>query len=75
MRKAHVLVHNIEGVATETIKNIVLSGIGTLTIVDGKNVAEEDLSSGFFYREEDIGKRVSLRLSFRFRESAFIDTP
>ncbi len=59
MRKAHVLVHNLEGIATETIKNIVLSGIGTLTIVDSKQVAEEDLSSGFFYREEDVGKLVS----------------
>ncbi|KDN51318.1 hypothetical protein K437DRAFT_254905 [Tilletiaria anomala UBC 951] len=56
IRKAHVLVQNIQGLATEAIKNIVLSGIGSLTIVDANEVAEEDLSSGFFYRGNDVGK-------------------
>lgn len=56
MRKSHILVHNLQGIATEVIKNIVLSGIGTLTIVDPHEVGATDLSSGFFFREEDVGQ-------------------
>ena len=60
MRKSHILVYNLQGIATEIVKNIVLSGVGTLAIVDDKNVSEEDLSSGFFFREEEVGILVSL---------------
>ncbi|KAJ7505451.1 hypothetical protein B0H11DRAFT_2340356 [Mycena galericulata] len=45
------------GTATEVIKNIVLSGIGKLVIMDGEQVVEEDLGSGFFFRDEDVGKK------------------
>lgn len=59
MRNATILVVKLKGVATETIKNIVLAGIGKLVIVDGEDVAEEDLGTGFFFRDEDVGtKRV-----------------
>lgn len=56
MRKAHILVHNLQGIATEVTKNIVLSGIGTLSIVDSDEITGTDLSSGFFYREEEVGQ-------------------
>ena len=39
---------------------MVLAGIGKLVIVDGEEVAEEDLGAGFFYRDEDVGRKVSL---------------
>lgn len=58
MRNATILVVRLRGVATETIKNIVLAGIGKLIIMDSDNVTEEDLSSGFFFRDEDVGKKV-----------------
>ncbi|KAJ7645488.1 hypothetical protein DFH06DRAFT_1211474 [Mycena polygramma] len=45
------------GTATEVIKNIVLSGIGRIVIMDGGEVMEEDLGSGFFFRDEDVGKK------------------
>ncbi|KAJ7696031.1 SUMO1 activating enzyme subunit [Mycena rosella] len=45
------------GTATEVIKNIVLSGVGRLVIMDGDEVIEEDLGSGFFFRDEDVGKK------------------
>ncbi|KAI0051118.1 hypothetical protein FA95DRAFT_1554933 [Auriscalpium vulgare] len=57
MRNASILVVKLRGLATETIKNIVLAGIGKLTIVDGENVSEEDLGAGFFFREDDVGKK------------------
>ncbi|KAI3616041.1 sumo-activating enzyme subunit 1 [Moniliophthora roreri] len=62
MRNATILVVRMKGTATETIKNIVLAGIGTLIIVDGDDVTEEDLGAGFFFRDEDVGKKASLQL-------------
>ena len=59
MRNATILVVRLRGVATEAIKNMVLAGIGKLVIVDGEEVAEEDLGAGFFYRDEDVGRKVS----------------
>ena len=44
--------------ATEVIKNIVLAGIGKLIIADNEDVKEEDLGTGFFFRDEDIGQKV-----------------
>ncbi|KAF7365353.1 Quinate utilization pathway activator [Mycena venus] len=58
MRNATILVVQLKGTATEVIKNIVLSGIGKLVIMDGEEVLEEDLGSGFFFRDEDVGKKV-----------------
>lgn len=60
MRNATVLVVNLHGLATETIKNIVLAGIGKLIVLDGANVSEEDLGAGFFLTEEDVGKSVRI---------------
>lgn len=60
MRNATILMIRLRGVATEAIKNIVLAGIGKLIISDGDNVSEEDLGAGFFFRDEDVGKNVSL---------------
>jgi len=54
------MVIRLRGIATETIKNIVLAGIGKLIIVDDENVSAEDLGAGFFFRDEDIGKKVTL---------------
>ncbi|KAG7088238.1 hypothetical protein E1B28_012252 [Marasmius oreades] len=57
MRNATILVVGLKGTATETIKNIVLAGIGRLIIVDGDDVKEDDLGAGFFFREEDVGRK------------------
>jgi molybdopterin/thiamine biosynthesis adenylyltransferase len=59
MRNATILVVNLRGVATETIKNIVLAGIGKLIMWDCEDVAAEDLGVGFFFRDEDVGKKVA----------------
>lgn len=58
MRNATILVIRLKGTATETIKNIVLAGIGKLVIVDWEEVSAVDLGAGFFFRDEDIGKKV-----------------
>lgn len=59
MRSASVLVVNLRGIATEVCKNVVLAGIGKLTVLDDKDIMEEDLGSGFFFREEELGQKVS----------------
>jgi len=58
MRNAAILVLTIRGLATEVIKNIVLAGIGKLIIADNEDVKEEDLGTGFFFRDEDVGRKV-----------------
>jgi ubiquitin-like 1-activating enzyme E1 A len=62
MRNAAVLVVRLKGIATEMLKNIALAGVGSLTIVDGEAVTEEDLGAGFFFRDEDVGKNVCILL-------------
>ncbi|WRT68143.1 uncharacterized protein IL334_005118 [Kwoniella shivajii] len=53
MRSSTVLVLSLRGVAHETIKNLVLAGIGRLIVADDSAVSEEDLGTGFLFREED----------------------
>jgi ubiquitin-like 1-activating enzyme E1 A len=61
MRTASVLLVTLRGLSTEVAKNIVLAGIGKLTVVDSADVSPEDLGSGFFFRDEDVGKKVGLK--------------
>lgn len=56
MRSAKVLLINVGSIGTEITKNIVLSGIGHLCIMDNHIVTEEDLGSQFFLSREDVGK-------------------
>jgi ubiquitin-like 1-activating enzyme E1 A len=60
MRSSTVLLLSLRSLAHETIKNLVLAGIGRLIIMDDSQVTEEDLGSGFLFREEDdaVGKEV-----------------
>lgn len=65
MRSASLLVVTLRGIATEVCKNIVLAGIGKLTVLDDQDIKEEDLGSGFFFREEEVGQKVCPRRSTR----------
>ena len=60
MRNATILIARLKGVATETLKNIVLAGVGKVVVIDGDDVSEEDLGAGFFFRDEDVGKKVTI---------------
>lgn len=40
---------------TETLKNLVLPGIGSFTILDGTTVTEEDVACNFFLTRKDLG--------------------
>lgn len=41
---------------TETIKNLVLPGVGRFTIIDGEKVAARDLTNNFFVTESELGQ-------------------
>ena len=59
MRNAHVLLITMRALANEVAKNLVLAGIGALTVMDAETVTDEDLGSQFFVAEEHVGQNVS----------------
>lgn len=40
----------------ETLKNLILPGVGSFTVVDDQNVTDKDLGNNFFVSSEDLGK-------------------
>ena len=60
IRKANILLVSMKALANEIAKNLVLAGIGSLTVLDSGNVTREDLDSQFLISEADIGKNVRL---------------
>lgn len=64
IRSANILLITVKALANEVAKNLVLAGIGSLTIIDHQDVTEEDLGAQFFVSEahnegDVIGKNVS----------------
>ena len=58
MRKANVLLITLKALGNEIAKNLVLAGIGSLTVMDPDVVTERDVESEFLVVEEDVGKNV-----------------
>lgn len=56
MEDCSICLLNGSATGTETLKNLVLPGIGSFTIVDGAVVTDTDLGNNFFLREADIGR-------------------
>ena len=58
LEDAHVVLlnHGAGVVGIETLKNLVLPGVGTFTIIDENIVSEEDLGVNFFLTEKSLGK-------------------
>jgi amyloid beta precursor protein binding protein 1 len=63
LEDAHILLLNSGSgtVGVETLKNLVLPGIGRFTIADEAVVTEPDLGVNFFLDEESLGKSRSER--------------
>ncbi|CAG8036568.1 unnamed protein product [Penicillium salamii] len=51
IRSANILLVTAKALANEVAKNLVLAGIGSLTIIDHQDVTEEDLGAQFFVAE------------------------
>uniref|UniRef100_A0A0D9XSA6 Ubiquitin-like 1-activating enzyme E1A n=1 Tax=Leersia perrieri TaxID=77586 RepID=A0A0D9XSA6_9ORYZ len=53
LSKAHVLVCGINGTTTEFCKNIVLAGVGSLSLMDDHLVTEDDLYANFLIPHDE----------------------
>jgi ubiquitin-activating enzyme E1 len=56
MAESNVLISGMGGVGVEIAKNVVLSGVKSVTIHDESIASWSDLSSQFFLREDDLGQ-------------------
>ncbi|KAI5783788.1 hypothetical protein FPQ18DRAFT_298574 [Pyronema domesticum] len=56
MRNSKILLITMRGLANEVAKNLVLAGIGSLTVMDPEVVEEDDLGASFFFSEEHVGQ-------------------
>jgi ubiquitin-like 1-activating enzyme E1 A len=56
LRRANILLIGIKGLGSEIAKNLVLAGVGVLTILDHEMVTEEDLGAQFFLSETQVGQ-------------------
>lgn len=56
LMSSHLCVLGTSAVATETLKNLVLPGIGRFTVVDSARAEPADLGTNFFVEESDLGK-------------------
>lgn len=51
-----VLVVGLSGPASEIVKNLALTGVRTIFLLDNEPIHEADLGCGFFYTQEDVGQ-------------------
>lgn len=58
LRTANILLITIKALGNEIAKNLVLAGIGSLTILDDAAVTADDLGSQFLVTEEHINMNV-----------------
>ncbi|KAG0378165.1 SUMO-activating enzyme subunit 1 [Mortierella sp. AD032] len=56
MRNASILIAGMRALSNEVCKNIILAGVGSITILEHEPVTEEDLGAQFLLRHEDIGR-------------------
>ncbi|XP_072013879.1 NEDD8-activating enzyme E1 regulatory subunit-like [Amphiura filiformis] len=53
---AQICLVNATATGTEILKNLILPGIGSFSIVDGNRVSGEDVGNNFFLEKSSIGK-------------------
>ncbi|CAK7214084.1 E1 ubiquitin-activating protein aos1 [Sporothrix bragantina] len=70
IRSANVLLVTVRGLGNEIAKNLVLAGIGSLTIADHNNVTEEDLGSQFLLATPSAGDVVPTDATPEQRQAA-----
>lgn len=61
LRTANILLIGMKALANEIAKNLVLAGIGSMTIQDDQLVQEDDLGCQFFISEHHVGQNVCCR--------------
>ncbi|KAK4758946.1 hypothetical protein SAY87_020247 [Trapa incisa] len=56
LEEANICLLNCGPTGSETLKNLVLGGVGSITVVDGSKVVAGDLGNNFMVDESSIGK-------------------
>lgn len=56
IQAANILLISMKALANEIAKNLVLAGVGSLTIIDDEIVTEADLGAQFFLSQENVGQ-------------------
>lgn len=56
LRSSKVLIAGLNGLGAEIAKNIILSGVKSVTFLDAKVVTELDFASQFFIPRDQLGK-------------------
>jgi NEDD8-activating enzyme E1 regulatory subunit len=56
LMSASILLLNADGLGAETLKNLVLPGLGCFTIVDDTIVSESDFGVNFFVEKSWLGR-------------------
>lgn len=60
LSKARILVSGVNGTTCEFCKNIVLAGVGSLTVIDDRAITEESLNANFLLSPDDVNSGRSL---------------
>lgn len=68
LERASVLLIGSSALATEIAKNLVLPGVGKITIADDSIVSDSDLLGSFFVEEGDSGKARAEAVAPRLKE-------
>ncbi|KAG7663555.1 uncharacterized protein J8A68_002941 [[Candida] subhashii] len=68
LEDSHVCLINATPTGSETLKNLILPGIGEYTIIDNKLVTSTDLSSNFFLKKPDLNCYLSCAISNNLNE-------
>jgi len=76
LEKARVCLIGAGAVGSETVKNLVLPGIGHFTVVDGQTVSARDLGNNFFVEKSSIGKSRAAEVARLLHElNSFVSAP
>ncbi|KAJ0987627.1 hypothetical protein J5N97_005983 [Dioscorea zingiberensis] len=60
LARSNVLISGLSGLGAEIAKNLVVTGLKSVTLHDDESVQLRDLSSNFFLSEDDVGKNRAL---------------
>ncbi|XP_042236072.1 NEDD8-activating enzyme E1 regulatory subunit-like [Homarus americanus] len=81
LENGHVCLINASAAGTETLKSLVLPGVGAVTIVDDAKVTPTDVGNNFFVDSDSVGRprgEVALRLLLELNlevRGTFVDQP
>jgi len=74
LHNVHICVLGAGPIASETLKNLVLPGIGKFSMVDGEKVSHRDLGNNFFVELSGLGKPRVEEVSRLLHElNSFVD--